>query len=149
MTNVQTEHQTVLETTVQLAHLVVIFHPDRYQTVLTYQGRFPGVNITLVLRQGFQFPALLSVDGFFAQERVRILVHVAAAHVVVGKVLSLIHILNFNSLLKYAHANPRDGMKDKVIGYRTDFPSNMFSWVAGLNYDYRTSNDKFLNSFIE
>lgn len=75
-----------LETTVQLAHLVVIFHPDRYQTVLTYQGRFPGVNITLVLRQGFQFPALLSVDGFFAQERVRILVHVAAAHVVVGKV---------------------------------------------------------------
>lgn len=56
-----------LETTVQLAHLVVIFHPDRYQTVLTYQGRFPGVNITLVLRQGFQFPALLSVDGFFAQ----------------------------------------------------------------------------------
>lgn len=23
----------------------------------------------------------------------------------------------------------------------------MFSWVAGLNYDYRTSNDKFLNSF--
>lgn len=37
-----------LETTVQLAHLVVIFHPDRYQTVLTYQGRFPGVNITLV-----------------------------------------------------------------------------------------------------
>ena len=57
-----------LETTVQLAHLVVIFHPDRYQTVLTYQGRFPGVNITLVLRQGFQFPALLSVDGFFAQD---------------------------------------------------------------------------------
>ena len=57
------------------------------------------------------------------------------------------HSVNFNSLLKYAHANPRDGMKDKVIGYRTDFPSNMFSWVAGLNYDYRTSNDKFLNSF--
>ena len=41
----------------------------------------------------------------------------------------------------------RDGMKDKVIGYRTDFPSNMFSWVAGLNYDYRTSNDKFLELF--
>ncbi|MDY5813329.1 MAG: TonB-dependent receptor, partial [Bacteroides sp.] len=56
------------------------------------------------------------------------------------------HSVNFNSLLKYAHANPKDVMKDKVIGYRTEFPSNMLSWVAGLNYDYRSSNDKFLNS---
>lgn len=56
------------------------------------------------------------------------------------------HSVNFNSLLKYAHANPKDPMKDKVVGYRTEFPSDMLSWVAGLNYDYRTSNDKFLNS---
>lgn len=57
------------------------------------------------------------------------------------------HSAGFNSLLKYAHANPRDMVKDKVIGYRTDFPSNMFTWVAGMNYDYHTSNDRFLNSF--
>ncbi len=25
-------------------------------------------------------------------------------------------------LSKYAHANPKDAMKDKVIGYRTEFP---------------------------
>lgn len=56
------------------------------------------------------------------------------------------HSVNFNSLLKYAHANPEDAMKDKVIGYRTEFPSNMLSWVAGVNYDYRSSDDKFLNS---
>lgn len=56
------------------------------------------------------------------------------------------HSVNFNSLSKYAHANPKDAMKDKVIGYRTEFPSNMLSWVAGVNYDYRSSDDKFLNS---
>lgn len=56
------------------------------------------------------------------------------------------HSVNFNSLLKYAHADPEDAMKDKVIGYRTEFPSNMLSWVAGVNYDYRSSDDKFLNS---
>ena len=37
------------------------------------------------------------------------------------------HSVNFNSLSKYAHANPKDAMKDKVIGYRTEFPSNMLS----------------------
>lgn len=56
------------------------------------------------------------------------------------------HSVNFNSLSKYAHANPKDAMKDKVIGYRTEFPSNMLSWVTGVNYDYRSSDDKFLNS---
>lgn len=56
------------------------------------------------------------------------------------------HSVNFNSLSKYAHADPEDAMKDKVIGYRTEFPSNMLSWVAGVNYDYRSSDDKFLNS---
>lgn len=56
------------------------------------------------------------------------------------------HSVNFNSLSKYAYADPKDAMKDKVIGYRTEFPSNMLSWVAGVNYDYRSSDDKFLNS---
>lgn len=56
------------------------------------------------------------------------------------------HSVNFNSMLRYAHANPQDMIKDEIIGYRTEFPSNMHSWIAGLNYDYRSSNDKFLNS---
>lgn len=56
------------------------------------------------------------------------------------------HSINFNSLFNYAHSNPKDDLKDKVIGYRTNFKSNMASWVAGLNYDYRTSDDRLLNS---
>lgn len=57
------------------------------------------------------------------------------------------HSINFNSLMRYANANPKDIIKDKVIGYRSEFPSNMFSCVVGLNYDYRGSEDAFLNSF--
>lgn len=56
------------------------------------------------------------------------------------------HSVNLNSLLKYAHANPQDHLKDQVIGYRTNFTSNMLSWTVGFNCDYRTLNDKFLSS---
>ena len=56
------------------------------------------------------------------------------------------HSLNFNSLFNFAHADPKDELKDKVIGYRTNFKSDMKSWVVGINYDYRTTNDRFLNS---
>ncbi len=56
------------------------------------------------------------------------------------------HSINFNSLFNYAHGDPKDDLKDKVIGYHTNFKSNMTSWVAGINYDYRTANDRFLNS---
>lgn len=56
------------------------------------------------------------------------------------------HSLNLNSVANYARGNPTDDLKDKVIGYKTNFKSDMASWVLGLNYDYRSGDDKFLNS---
>lgn len=43
--------------------------------------------------------------------------------------------LNLNSVLNFAKAKPTDELKDKVIGYKTNFPSNMLSIVTGLNYE--------------
>lgn len=60
--------------------------------------------------------------------------------------ISAQHSVNFNSLMRYARVNPRDELKDLVIGYQTDFPSRMLSWGAGLSYDYRSAHDKLLNS---
>lgn len=55
--------------------------------------------------------------------------------------------VNLNSVLNLASANPKDPIKDKVVGYKTNYKSNMKSWVLGFNYDYKSKDDKFLNSF--
>ena len=56
------------------------------------------------------------------------------------------HSVNFNSLFSYASGHPKDDLKDKVVGYKTNFKSTMMSWIAGIGYDFRTNNDIFLNS---
>lgn len=56
------------------------------------------------------------------------------------------HSVTFSSFLNYAYNQPQDIMKDKVIGWQTNFDSRLFSWVAGVGYDFRTNNDKFFNS---
>lgn len=56
------------------------------------------------------------------------------------------HSINLNSVINYGHSTPKDEIKDKVLGYKTNFKSNMTSWTLGLNYDYRSDRDKFLNS---
>ena len=56
------------------------------------------------------------------------------------------HSVNFNSLFSYACGHPKDELKDKVVGYKTNFKSTMMSWIAGIGYDFRTNNDIFLNS---
>lgn len=56
------------------------------------------------------------------------------------------HSFNFNSVFSWAYGNPADSLKGSVIGYRTDFNSRMTSWISGLSYDFRTDDDKFLNS---
>lgn len=61
-------------------------------------------------------------------------------------VITANHSLNFNSLLNWAYGKPSNPLKEAVIGYKTDFDSRMTSWIAGLSYDFRTNNDKLLNS---
>lgn len=57
------------------------------------------------------------------------------------------HTLNFNSFFTLANGNPKDDLRDSSYGKQTVFDSKMRSWITGLTYDYRTRNDKFLNSF--
>ena len=56
------------------------------------------------------------------------------------------HSINFNSVFSFANGYPSDPTKEKSLGKKTDFDSHMSSWVGGFTYDYRTTNDKFLNS---
>ena len=56
------------------------------------------------------------------------------------------HTVNFNSVFTLANGDPSDTLKWLSLGKRVDFDSRMRSWVGGLNYDFRTTNDRFLNS---
>lgn len=57
------------------------------------------------------------------------------------------HTLNFNSFFTLANSYPKDDLKDAGFREKSVFDSKMRSWITGLTYDYRTRNDKFLNSF--
>lgn len=56
------------------------------------------------------------------------------------------HTLNFNSYFTLANGYPKDDLKKKALGKQIDFDSKMRSWTVGLTYDFRTKDDKFLNS---
>ena len=56
------------------------------------------------------------------------------------------HSLNFHSVFTLAEGRPSDNLKEKSLGKKVDFDSHMLSWVGALNYDFRTADDKFLNS---
>ena len=56
------------------------------------------------------------------------------------------HSLNFNSQYNYAKGIPSDTLKDKVIGYKTNFNSSMNSWITGLAHEYNSFNKKFTNA---
>lgn len=56
------------------------------------------------------------------------------------------HSLNFNSVFNLANGYPKDSLRDLCLGRKSVFDSRMRSWVGGINYDFRTDNDKFLNS---
>ncbi len=56
------------------------------------------------------------------------------------------HTLNFNSYFTLANGYPKDDLKQKALGKQVDFDSKMRSWTAGLTYDFRTEDDKLLNS---
>ncbi len=57
------------------------------------------------------------------------------------------HSLNFNSQYNFAKGIPSDTLLDKVIGYETNFISNMNSWVSGLSHEFNSSNKKVTNAF--
>lgn len=63
-----------------------------------------------------------------------------------GYLISNHHSINFNSYFTFAKGIPKDSLKDKVIGYQTNYNTNMKSWVAGVTYDFRAIQDKLLNS---
>lgn len=56
------------------------------------------------------------------------------------------HSINFNSAFTLAYGYPSDALKEMSLNKKTDFNSRMHSWTGGLTYDFRTTNDKFLNS---
>ena len=70
----------------------------------------------------------------------------------VGNKLNLNYIfseknaINLNILQSYAHGVPTDTLKDRALGYKTNYKSDMNSLVVGVSYDYKSPNDRLLNS---
>lgn len=56
------------------------------------------------------------------------------------------HSVNFNSVFNLANGYPEDSLRNLSLGRQSVFDSRMRSWVGGINYDFRTKDDKFLNS---
>lgn len=56
------------------------------------------------------------------------------------------HSIGLTSTFTLANGHPSDETKEASIGKKVDFDSRMRSWVAGLCYDFRTTDDKLLNS---
>lgn len=56
------------------------------------------------------------------------------------------HSVSFNSVFSVANGYPSDARKEESLGKKIDFDSRMKSWVAGLSYDFHSSDDRFLNS---
>lgn len=56
------------------------------------------------------------------------------------------HSVIFNSLIQTADGSPSDELKIKSMGKKVDFDSHMRSWVVGMTYDYRSLDQRFLNS---
>lgn len=54
--------------------------------------------------------------------------------------------MSVNSVFTLANGYPHDDLKTQSLGRRVDFNTHMHSWVAGLTYDFRTADDRFLNS---
>ena len=54
--------------------------------------------------------------------------------------------LIFNSVIQTADGRPSDDTKILSLGKQVDFDSRMRSWVVGLTYDFRSLDQRFLNS---
>ncbi len=54
--------------------------------------------------------------------------------------------INFNTTVNYSKGEPSDPLKDKALGHKTNYDSDMFSWVSGLNYEMHFWDNKLTNS---
>lgn len=57
------------------------------------------------------------------------------------------HSLSVNSFFTLANGYPSDTLKEFSLEKKVDFDSKMRSWISGVTYNFRTNDDKFLNSF--
>jgi hypothetical protein len=61
-------------------------------------------------------------------------------------VLNPNHAINLNAVYNYAYSSPQDSLKDKSVGYKTNFDSRMNSLVTGFNYECHLFNQQLTNS---
>ncbi len=54
--------------------------------------------------------------------------------------------INLNTTLNYSKGKPSDPLKDKELGHKTNYDSDMYGWVTGLNHEMRFWDNKFTNS---
>lgn len=54
--------------------------------------------------------------------------------------------LNLNLIHNFTKGIPKDELKDQVIGYKTMYNSTMYSFIAGLTYEFKSDNNKWLNA---
>lgn len=62
-------------------------------------------------------------------------------------VIDTCHSINLNIVANYLHGDPKDELKDLVMGYKSQYSSNMSNVVAGLCHEYKTKNQKLLSMF--
>ncbi len=55
--------------------------------------------------------------------------------------------VNLNTTFNYSKGKPSDPLKDKTLGHKTNFDSDMYSWVTGLNHEMHFIDNKLTNSF--
>lgn len=56
------------------------------------------------------------------------------------------HNINLNLVYNFTRGIPKDELKDLVLGYKTSFNSTMHSFTAGLTYEVKSANSKWLNA---
>lgn len=84
----------------------------------------------------------IGMYGSLAKRKSRTLTNLSNFEYIINENQSI----NLNSYLSVIHNSPSDPIKEKVIGYRTDFDNSMLSWIGGLSYDISSKNKKWLNS---
>lgn len=61
-------------------------------------------------------------------------------------ILSDRNALNLNVFHTHVSGRPDDPLKDRALGYKALYDSDMNSLIAGFSYDYKSADDRLLNS---
>lgn len=54
--------------------------------------------------------------------------------------------INLNSYYRYAKGLPSDPVKDAVLGYQTNYPTTLNTYMLGLSHEYNTLDKQLTNS---